>query len=392
MPPVSLDPTSRETARLDTIIAIPVRNEAERIARCLTAIGGQAGLAPGRLGLVLFLNNCTDGTAEIVAGLVPGLPIPVRVIERTYAGAHAGWARRAAMDAAVAWLEGEGASPATATILTTDADSVVPPDWVAANLAALAAGADAVAGRVELIPEEAALLPPSLPARGRLEDTYDALITEMEARIDPDPHDPWPCHRTTIGASLSVRLPAYRQVGGMPEIPLGEDGAFVGALLEQGFRVRHDRAVLVLISARLTGRAPGGVADTIRSRCEEPDALCDARMEAVPRALHRYAWRARLRRLHAEGRLGRDLAWAQRLGIPEAEARRIAALPRVGEIVAAVDRASPRLAYRPLMPRHLPGQIRLARLVLPVLRAALRLRRARPAAALPAVPAATADA
>ncbi|MEH3116435.1 MAG: glycosyltransferase family A protein [Methylorubrum populi] len=381
MPPVSLD----------TIIAIPVRNEAERIARCLRAVGGQTGLAPGRLGLVLFLNNCTDGTAEIVAGLVPEMSIPVRVIERTCAGAHAGWARRAAMDAAAAWLDAEGAA-AAGTLLTTDADSIVPPDWAAANLAALAAGADAVAGRVELIPEEAALLPPSLPARGRLEDAYDALITEMEARIDPDPHDPWPCHRTTIGASLAVRLSAYTQVGGMPEIPLGEDGAFVGALLQRGFRVRHDRAVRVLISARLTGRAAGGVADTIRSRCEEPDALCDARMEAVPRALHRYAWRARLRRLHGEGRLSRDLAWARRLGIPEAEARRIAALPRVGEIVAAVDRASPRLAYHPLMPRQLPGQIRLARFVLPLLRVGLRLRRAAPAATLPDVPAATADA
>ncbi|MFY9294264.1 MAG: glycosyltransferase family 2 protein, partial [Methylorubrum rhodinum] len=88
-----------------------------------------------------------------------------------------------------------------------------------------------------------------------------------------------------------------------------------------------------------------------------------------------------------------DLAWARRLAISEAEARRIAALPRVGEIVAAVDRASPRLAYRPLMPRQLPGQIRLARLVLPALRLALRLRRAKPV--LPpvaSVPSATADA
>ena len=136
-----------------------------------------------------------------------------------------------------------------------------------------------------------------------LEDAYDALITEAEARIDPDPSDPWPCHRTTIGASLSVTVAAYRAVGGMPEIPLGEDGAFVAKLLAHGFRVRHARDVMVLISARLSGRAAGGVADTIRSRCEEPDALCDARMEAFPRAVSRYLWRRRLRRLHEAGRL-----------------------------------------------------------------------------------------
>ena len=369
------------------VIAVPVRNESERIAACLRAIDAQAGLAPGRLGLVLFLNNCTDDTEAIVEALRPGLSIPLRMRHVTHAGAHAGWARRNAMDEAAAWIE---AGPGTGVLLTTDADSRVPPDWVARNLAALEAGADAVAGRVELAPEEAALLPPSLPARGRLEDAYDALITEIETILDPDPHDPWPCHRTTIGASLGVRLAAYRQVGGMPEIPLGEDGAFVAALLQQGFRVRHPRDVVVTISARLTGRAPGGVADTIRSRCEEPDALCDARMERVPRLMLRCWLRRRLRRLHAAGRLATGTRWARALAIPADEAVRIAALPRAAKAVAAAERASPRLAFHPIGPRHLPGQSRLARTALLLLRPAARLAALvrRPAAA----PTALADA
>lgn len=356
---------------VDTVIAIPVRNEAERIAACLRTVDAQAGLRPGSLGLVLFLNNCTDGTAAIVADLRPRMSIPLRVVEVAFDGANAGWARRAAMDAAAAWIE---ANAAAGTILSTDADTRVPPDWVARNLAALEAGADAVAGRIALDPDEAALLPPSLHARGALEDAYDALLTEAEARIDPDPHDPWPCHRTTIGASLSVRLAAYRQVGGMPAIPLGEDGAFVAALLAQGLRVRHAREIEVIVSARLTGRAPGGVADTIRSRCELPDALCDARMEAFPRALVRYLWRRRLRRLHAEGRLGENRAWARLLAIPPAEARAIAALPQAGLAVAEAERTSPRLRYRPLGPRQLPAQIRIATGVLAAMRGALRLR------------------
>ncbi|MEE7475364.1 glycosyl transferase [Methylobacterium hispanicum] len=330
------DPQGRVPASgPDVVVAIPVRNEAERIAACLRALGAQAGLAPGRLGLVLFLNNCTDGTEAIVAGLRASLPMPVRLITATYERAHAGWARRAAMDAAAAWIE---AGPGTGTILTSDADSRVPPDWVARNLAALEAGADAVAGRVELAPEEAALLPPSLPARGKLEDEYDALITEIETCLDPDPHDPWPCHRTTIGASLAVRSGAYVQVGGMPEIPLGEDGAFVAALLQQGFRVRHPRDVVVTISARLSGRAPGGVADTIRARCEEPDALCDARMERVPRLMLRCWLRHRLRRLHRSGRLGRDLAWARLLGLDRAGGR-LVPLPRMRAHRAGRDAA-----------------------------------------------------
>lgn len=350
------------------VVAVPVRNEAERIAACLRAIDAQTDILAGSLGVVLFLNNCTDGTEAIVADLVPSLSVPVRVLTEDFAGAHAGWARRRAMDAAASWLGGSGG-----VILSTDADSRVPPNWVARTLAAVAAGADAVAGRVELDVEEGKLLPASLHARGRLEDIYDALITEAEARIDPDPHDPWPCHRTTIGATLAVTRDAYLAVGGMPEIPLGEDGAFIARLIAHGKRVRHDPEICVTISARLTGRAPGGVADTIRSRCEEPDALCDARMEVFSRCVRRYLWRSRFRRMHGAGTLLRDTSWAEWLGITPGEAARIAALP-LGHAIAEAEKASPRLAYRPIGPRQLPGQIRLARLGLVAIRALTNLR------------------
>lgn len=358
----------------DSVVAVPVRDEAERIAACLRAIDAQAGLAPGSLGLVLFLNNCTDGTREIVEGLIPTLSVPVRMRVEDFSGAHAGWARRRAMDEAAAWLGEAG------LILSTDADSRAPPDWVARNRAAIAGGVDAVAGRVELDAGEAALLPPALLARGALEEAYHALITEAEARIDPDPHDPWPCHRTTIGATLAVTRAAYLQVGGMPEIALGEDGAFIARLLEHGLRVRHPTDVRVTVSARLTGRAPGGVADTIRARCEEPDALCDARLEAFPRAVLRALWRRRFRALHGAGALQRGRGWARLVGLAPEEARRIAALP-LGQAIVEAERASPRLVYRPIGPRALPGQIRLARIGLIAIRAAAKLGAARRRAA-----------
>ena len=354
----------------DTVIAIPVRNEAERIEACLRAIDAQTDVAPGSLGLVLFLNNCTDGTQAIVEALRPTLSVPMRVTHVEFAEAQAGWARREAMNAAVEWI---GPVAAGGTILSTDADSRVPPDWVARNCAALRAGADAVAGRIELDAGEAALLPPSLHERGRLEDAYSAVLTEIEARLDPDPYDPWPCHRTTIGATLAVTRDAYVAVGGMPAIALGEDGAFVAALLRQGFHVRHDPDVVVTVSGRLVGRAPGGVADTIRARCEKPDSLCDARLEPVPRALFRYIWRRRLRRLHAAGRLGTERGWARALRIPPDAFARIVAHPLAGHAVAEAERASPRLVHRPLGPRQLPGQIRLARVLLPVVRVVTRL-------------------
>jgi hypothetical protein len=365
--PGAVCPPPEAAAAVRAVVAIPVRNEAERIAACLHAIDAQTGIPPGSLGVVLFLNNCTDATEAIVADLVPRMSVPVRVTHVEYAGAHAGWARREAMNRAAEWLGEDG------MILSTDADSRVPPDWVARNRAALDRGADAVAGRIQLDPEERALLPPSLHWRGDREDIYSDLLTEAEARIDPDPHDPWPCHRTTIGATLSVSVAAYRAVGGMPAIALGEDGAFVALLLAQGLHVRHDPAILVTVSGRLVGRAPGGVADTIRARCEKPDSLCDARLEPVPRALFRYIWRRRLRRLHAAGRLGTERGWARALRIPPDAIARIVAHPLAGHAVAEAERASPRLVHRPLGPRQLPGQIRLARVLLPVVRVVTRL-------------------
>ncbi|MCJ2019477.1 glycosyltransferase [Methylobacterium sp. E-065] len=351
---------------LRAVVAVPVFNEAERIAYCLHALDGQEGLGGSGLGVLLFLNNCTDGTAHVVAALQTSLRRPVRVIERAYAEANAGWARREAMEAAAAWLEESGTQDGV--ILTTDADSRVPEDWVARNLAAITDGVDAVAGRIALDEADAARLPASLHARGALEGAYEALLTELEARINPVVHDPWPRHWTTSGATLAVRLGTYRQVGGMPPLAVGEDKAFVSSLLSSDARVRHDPDIVVVTSGRLDGRAPGGAADTMKLRCQVPESPCDPRLEPLPRALFRFAWRRRIIDLHASGRLGRKALWAPWLGIRTDTARTIAHLPTLGAVLAATEAASPMLRYRPLRPAELPRQILHARAVLGLLR------------------------
>ncbi len=360
------------TVRLRTIIAIPVCNEAERIGACLVALGSQTGRGANTLGILLFLNNCTDDTAAVVAHTCRRLALSVRVVELDKAGANAGWARREAMEAAARWLDEAGASDGV--ILTTDADSRVPGDWVAKNLAAINAGADAVAGRIALDPDEAARLPDALHARGRLEGAYEALLTELATTIDPRVDDPWPCHWTASGATLGVRLSTYRRVGGMPAVPVGEDRAFMDRLLAADARVRHAPDIVVVTSGRLDGRAPGGAADTMKLRCEVPESPCDPRLEALPSALFRYAMRRRLRVMHADRRLSRTRLWAPLLGIGRDKSRAIAGLATAGQMLAAVEQASPRLAYRPLNPRDLPSQIRLARLALDLVRLAGRAR------------------
>lgn len=368
-------PEAGKTPR--AIVAIPVRDEAERIGACLAALDGQTGLAPGEAGIVLLVNNSSDGTIDVVADLAPRLTLPLRVVERNSPDANAGWARRGAMHAAAEWLEEVGA--ARGAILTTDADSHVAPDWIARNLATLDAGADAVAGQIVLDEQDEASLPASLRARGALEEAYERLLTELNARIDPEANDPWPTHWTQSGASLGVTLAAYRHVDGMPPIALGDDRAFVSRLRAANLVVRHTPEIVVATSGRLEGRAKGGVADTMRVRCEEPDCACDGRLEPLTRALFRYRWHRRLRKINAAGGLIDLSGWAPALGIPPDEAWRLLDTGRIGEVIEGVDAASPALRSPTLRPSELPGQIRLARAAV----AAYRLRdRIRPRPAL----------
>ena len=66
-------------------------------------------------------------------------------------------------------------------LLTTDADTVVAPDWIERNLQALAAGADLVCGRVAVDPTEAALIPAHLHADDALECELTELLDQLAA-------------------------------------------------------------------------------------------------------------------------------------------------------------------------------------------------------------------
>ncbi len=359
---------------LSAVVAIPVRNERDRIADCLGALLNQSGVMPGTFGILLFLNNCTDDTREIVEGIAATALSPIRVLDVQSEKPSAGWARRNAMAAAAEWLQTEGR--ADGVLLTTDADSRVAGDWLASNLAAVASGADAVAGRIVLDPDDAAKLPEALHARGRLEAEYEQLLTEIGAKLDPEPGNPWPCHWQKSGATIAVRLDAFNKVGGMPDLSLGEDRAFIDAVRAHDLVVRHACDIVVSTSGRLDGRATGGVADTMKLRCEVPDSFCDERLENLGRAVRRVIWRRWLRRLYVSGRLARTTLWAPLLSITRNDALAIAGMPHCGAALAAIEGASPRLAFRPLRPGELLPQIRRAKLLLSLIRLGERRPRA----------------
>ncbi|MGE3910853.1 MAG: hypothetical protein AB7K36_15960, partial [Chloroflexota bacterium] len=67
------------------------------------------------------------------------------------------------------------------------------------------------------------------------------------------------------GASIAVTAQAYRRVGGLPPLASSEDAALAEALERADIEIRHSPAVHISTSARLIGRATGGMADLLAS-------------------------------------------------------------------------------------------------------------------------------
>src|SRR3984957_3913122 len=361
--PFASSPQSHElSARsLDFVVAIPVRDEEKHLPACLTALARQqdqfgGAIPPSLIRTVLYANKCTEQSASIARNLGRELSLNIRVVEEELppASAHAGAARRAAMDLAEAWLM-EECNP-TGVILTTDADSQVAPDWIAENLAAFQLGADAVLGRIDL-DDDGKLLPAALHRRGELEDAYEKLLTELSWLLDPLPHNPWPHHATISGATLGITRSAYCRVGRLPRVPLGEDKALVRLLSRADARIRYCPTVHVITSGRTKGRAPGGVADTLAVRSREPEAFCDEALEPFRSAFARAAWRGRLRQRHGAEGLVFDRDWAKKLKISPQDMDELVQESAFGAVWASIESRSPRFARQLLRPSELPEQI-----------------------------------
>lgn len=270
-------------------IAIPAYDEADRIGRCLDSLAAQDD--PGPIAVVVVANNCSDATAEIARA---PRSVQVHVIEHAFADHErgAGAARRMAM---------AQAAQLGTIVLTTDADCVVDRDWVRAHRAAFARGADAVAGRVSADWSELSLHPEPARHIGELEWTYLGLIAEAEPLFDPVAHDPAPRHAQRCGANLGITRAMLERIGGVPALATGEDRALLAAVEHADGRIRHDRGPHVTASARLIGRAGGGMADALRQRLAS-DYLCDDQLApadalvALWRARHaaRIAWQPAL--------------------------------------------------------------------------------------------------
>lgn len=244
----------------DYVVCVPARNEVERLPRLLKALAGQD--VPGVVPVVVTINNSSDGSAECVRAARDRYAGRLDIIcdEQVFEArnAHAGMARRRAMDQGLARL----ASNPAGVLISTDADATPPQGWIAANLRAIAGGADVVGGAIRLADTDD--LPADLVRYHAMLARYWGEVRGIEDAIDPVAWDLPPRHGDHTGASLAITASAYVLAGGVPPIPTGEDRGLVQAALAGGARLVHPVDVWVYVSAREDGRAVGGMAEAMR--------------------------------------------------------------------------------------------------------------------------------
>ncbi|MEV5595328.1 glycosyltransferase [Streptomyces sp. NPDC052496] len=221
------------------VVAVPAHDEAATLPSVLRAL--HTATRHPRLRAqdlpvvtVVAADACSDGTAALA---------------RRY-GAHVvQLARRnvgAARAAAVAHgLDLLGSAAEHAWIATTDADTLVPADWLAYQIQQATAGWDCVLGTIRIAPH------PTLST---------TIAQHHHTRYfagRPEHSHTWN-HPHVHGANLGVAAPAYHRAHGFPALTHSEDHALVAALQRTGARILSTDDCPVLTSGRTTPRAPHG--------------------------------------------------------------------------------------------------------------------------------------
>jgi len=224
--------------RIDRIgVVVPANNEQCALPACLDGLQAAARRVRVPVTVIVVLDSCTDLSAAVVDAARQSEGMSVQAI--TVDARNVGFARRAGMTE----LLRLGPGPGT-WLATTDADSVVPDRWFAAQLNHADAGARVVAGTVAVT------------------DWQDRSDGVRERAVSDYLATP---HRHIHGANLSFAAIAYQAAGGFRPIPSSEDVALVDAFRRNDEPIAWALDLAVRTSARRQARAPRGFAGYLSS-------------------------------------------------------------------------------------------------------------------------------
>lgn len=231
-----------EPRPVGALIALPAHNEQDLIGDCLASVIRAVELAQrrGRVDqatVAVALHRCDDDTPDRVRSALSGRGGMAMVVMTEMRPMAVGAVRTKLIEYARTT-----AGPADGWIFSTDADTVVPPDWVTGTLdRAAEQGSDLVLGLADLNDWD-------VDAATRR--TYEHII---ESGLDATGH------RHAYAANLAIRQSAFWQVGGFPAVRHGEEHGLAAACRAAGLRVTSTLHPRVQTSARMPGRADHGL-------------------------------------------------------------------------------------------------------------------------------------
>jgi glycosyltransferase involved in cell wall biosynthesis len=217
-------------------VVVPAHNEETLLPDCLAALLRAARAVSVPVCLVVAADSCTDRTVAVASAY------RARVV--VVSARRVGAARAAGMAEVLRPVA--GLDPAAIWLATTDADTVVPANWLQRQVAHADRGWDVVLGTVTVA--DWSEHPPHVPA---------AFAARYESGDRPHPH--------VHGANIGIRASAYRAAGGFAPVRSAEDHALVAAAAEAGCSVLRAGDVPVETSARRHARAPDGFSQLLRT-------------------------------------------------------------------------------------------------------------------------------
>ncbi len=216
----------------EIVVLIPARDEEALIGRCLESVLEARSRVSLPVRVIVVADGCLDTTAKVARGFDG-------VFVAEIDSSNVGTARRIA---ALTALEMTSGDPGSVWMANTDADSVVPANWLREQVRLADSGTDVMIGTVR--------------------PDFEELSVEQE-RAWHARHVPGKPNGHVHGANLGVRASTYLAAGGYVELPEHEDVELVAQLRRVG-RITASDECEVVTSGRQVGRTPGGYARYLR--------------------------------------------------------------------------------------------------------------------------------